>query len=642
MSDIINVLIDKDEERLDNISLLQRSEVMEQPTIDKIARTVRVGVSSETPVRRDFGMEIMSHKSEDMDLSFLSSGRAPLLLDHDMGQQIGRVLEVTLNENEPRQLQAKVQFSSGSKASEIFEDVGDGIRQNISVGYRVDSKIDADESEGDGLSDEEYRVKTTPMEISIVSIPADQSHLVGVGRKYDGSVIKSKPHQLKKENIMTDKIETPELDIEALKTQTAKQVRRDAKEIMELARRHNRADMGEAALAEGKTPDQFRGDLLQAIEDTPLETPAHVVDVPVQEKREYSLGRMIQAQLTNDWRDAGFERELDDEIATRNGKRADGMYVPDFAWGSRAGAMSTAATGGSGSENVTDSFVSTVHRGDMFIEALRAKAVLAGLGTTYMGGLTNRISMPKFSTGSAAAFVEELASVADQSQTDAAVTLTGKTLGAYADLSRLLIRESIPSIEAVVRDDILRSIADKIEYYAIQGSGSSGQPTGLLAASGVGNVDISSGTDIDAITWADIVALVKTVEVANGVVNQSALGWLSNPAVKSKLASTAKVGSSDSVMLLNDPWNAVYGYPAAFSSNVPSDLDPGDGGSDASAIIFGDFSQLLVGLFGSPSILVDETTGGLAGTVRIIIHQDVDVAVRNAASFAKSDEVSTA
>jgi HK97 family phage major capsid protein len=189
---------------------------------------------------------------------------------------------------------------------------------------------------------------------------------------------------------------------------------------------------------------------------------------------------------------------------------------------------------------------------------------------------------------------------------------------------------------------LLRALADKIEATAISGSGSSGEPTGILNDGNVGNVDISAGTDVAALTWADITDLVKTVEDANGIVNQNTLGWLSNPKVKAKMANTVKVSSTDSVMLLNDPWNNIYGYPAEFTSNVPSNLNPGDGGTDASALIYGDFSQLMVGLFGAPSILVDETTGGLAGTVRIIVHQDVDVALRNAASFAITDEVSTA
>jgi HK97 family phage major capsid protein len=508
--------------------------------------------------------------------------------------------------------------------------VVDNIRQNISVGYRIDGRV---ENEDD--PEEYYRVRTTPMEISIVSIPADQSNLVGVGRSNPETLVTV---QTEGESEMSD-INLEEVRAAAAE-EAAKAARRDAKDIMVLARKHNKADLGEEAIGKGVNIDEFRGQLLDVIGDEPLDTPAHVVDAPVKEQREYSLGKMIRAQVIGDWSDAGFEREIHEEIAQRVGKQAEGFYVPDFAF--RAGPMSTAATGGSGSENVTDNFVPTIHRGDMFIEALRAKQVMSNLGVTFMGGLTNRIKMPKIATGAAAAFVEELADVADQSPTDGSVDLQPRTLGAYADISRLLMKESVPAIDQVVQDDLLRSVADKIEYYAIQGSGSSGQPTGILNAAGVGNVDISAGTDVAALTWADITDLVKTVEDADGVINQATLGWLSNPKVKAKLANTAKVGSTDSVMLMNDPWTSMYGYPAEFTSNVPSDLDPGDGGSDASALIFGDFSQLIVGLFGAPSILVDETTGGLAGTVRIIVHQDVDVAVRHGASFAKTDEVSVA
>ena len=619
------------EERFDRAEMQMRAFDMNgEKVIDEETRTVRVGVSSEQPVKRDFGMEVMDHRSDNMNLEFLNSGRAPLLLDHDMERQIGVVESVELDED-ARRLRAIVRFGKGAMASEVFTDVVDGIRQNISVGYRIDSRVEQEDD-----PEEYYRVSTTPMEISIVSIPADQSNLVGVGRSNPETL--SATVETKGDSDMSD-INLDEVRAEAA-ADAAKTVQRNAKDIMVLARKHNKADLGEEAIGRGVSIDEFRGELLEVIGNEPLETPAHVVDAPVKEQRSYSLGKMIRAQVTGDWREAGLEREMHDEIARRTGKQAEGFYVPDFAF--RAGPMSTAATGASGSENVTDNFVPEIHRGDMFIEALRAKQVMASLGVTYMGGLTNRIKMPKIATGAAAGFVEELGNVADQSPTDAAVTLQPRTLGAYADISRLLMKESVPAIDQVVQDDLLRSVADKIEFYAIQGSGSSGQPTGILNDGNVGNVDISSGTDIDALTWADITNIVKTVEDANGVINQATLGWLSNPKVKAKMANTSRVASTDSVMLMNDPWSSIYGYPAEFTSNVPSDLDPGDGGSDASALIFGDFSQLIVGLFGAPSILIDETTGGLAGTVRIIIHQDVDIALRNAVSFAKTDEVSVA
>lgn len=616
------------EERFDRSEMERRSFHFEPGVIDEERRTVRLGVSSEEPVERSFGMEVIDHRAGSMDLTFLNSGRAPLLLDHDMERQIGVVESVDLDEG-ARRLRATVRFGKGALASEVFTDVVDGIRQNVSVGYRIDGRIEEDDD-----SKDLYRVRTTPMEISIVSIPADQSNLVGVGR--------SAPQPLN-QTIQVKEAKMADVNLDEVRAEAAKAAAADAhrnsKEIMSLARRHNKADLGVEAIGRGVSIEEFRGELLEVIGNEPLETPVHVVDAPKKQQREYSLSRMINAQLSHDWSKAGFEREMHDEIAARTGKQTDGFYVPDFAF--RAGPMSAAATGASGSENVVDNFIPTIHRGDMFVEALRANQVMSNLGVTYLSGLTNRIKMPKFSAGANAAFVEELGNVADQSQTDAGVTLQPRTLGAYVDIGRIALKESIPALDRVVQDDLLRSLAERIEYYAINGSGSSGQPTGLINA-GITSVDISAGTDVDALTWADVVALVKAVEDNNAVVNRATQGWLSSPAVKAKLASTAKVGSTDSVMLMDAPWNELYGYPIEFTANVLSTYDPGDGGNDASALIFGDFSQLMVGLFGAPSILVDETTGGLAGTVRIIVHQDVDIALRHTESFAITDEVSVA
>ena len=95
-------------------------------------------------------------------------------------------------------------------------------------------------------------------------------------------------------------------------------------------------------------------------------------------------------------------------------------------------------------------------------------------------------------------------------------------------------------------------------------------------------------------------------------------------------------------MILNDPWSSLYGYPIGFTSNVPTNLDPGDSGNDASALIFGDFTQLMIAQFGDPSILVDPYSGSKAGTVRMVLYAELDVGVRNAVSFAKTDEVSVA
>lgn len=621
-----------EEERFSREEMSKRAVHMgDNAAIDEETRRVKVGVSSEEPVERSFGMEVIDHSQKSMNLEFLNSGRAPLLLDHDMEKQIGVIEGVELDED-ARRLRAIVRFGKGPLASEVFNDVTDGIRQNISVGYRIDGRVER----GDD-PDNYYRVATTPMEISIVSVPADQSSLVGVGR----SVPAEPKSQSSLEDVkMTDKVEN-NVDLDAVKAEAVRAARKNDAEILAIAAKHNKRDLANAAIAKGMSVEAFRGELLEAIGNEPLDVAPAAVDAPVKEKRNYSLGRMIQAQITGDWRKAGLEREINDEIAKRVGREAEGVYVPDFAWQQR-GPLATGATGASASEVVFDDFVPTVHRGDMFIEALRARQVLSGLGATYMTGLTNRVKMPKLATGANAAFVEELGDVADGAGTDGGVTLQPRTMGAFVDMSRQLMMESVPAIEQIIQQDLLASAADRLEFYAIQGSGSGGQPTGILNTSGINNLDISAGTDVDALTWADIINLVKLVEEDNGIVNPNAAGFLSHPAVKAKLASTAKVASTDSVMIMNDPWNNLYGYNAAFTSNVPTDLDPGDAGNDASALIFGDFSQLIIAQFGAPSILIDPYTNSRSGAVRMVLHADLDVGVRNAVSFAKTDEVSVA
>ena len=618
------------EERFSREEMSKRYHYMdkEDKAIDPDTRRVKVGVSSEEPVERSFGLEVIDHTKASMSLDFLNSGRAPLLLDHDMEKQIGVVERVELDED-ARRLRAEVRFGKSGLASEVFDDVTDGIRQNISVGYRIDGRINRDDDPEDY-----YRVATTPMEISIVSVPADQSNLVGVGRSVPA---KPKTQPSMEDVTMTEEVKN-DINLDAVKAEAVKAARKNDAEILQIAAKHNKRDLGNEAIASGMSVDTFRGQLLEAIGDKPLDVAPAAVDAPVKQKREYSLGRMVQAQVTGDWRKAGFEREMNDEIAKNVGREAEGIYVPDFAWQKR-GPLSTAATGATGSEVVFDDFVPTAHRGDMFIEALRAQQVLSGLGATYMNGLTGRIKMPKMATGANAAFVEELGDVSDGAGTDGGVTLQPRTMGAFVDLSRLLMMESVPAIEQVIRDDLLRSAADRTEFYAIQGSGSSGQPTGILSTSGVNDLDISANTDVAALTWADLVGLVKLVEEDNGVVNGNALGFLTHPSVKAKMAQTVRVASTDSVMLLNDPWNNIYGYPAAFSSNVPTTLDPGDGGSDAAAMIFGDFSQLIIASFGAPSIMVDPFTGSKAGTVRMVLHAELDVGVRNAVSFAITNEI---
>ena len=144
---------------------------------DKDKRTVDIAFSSEEPYQRSFGMEILSHKSTDVKMDFLNSGNAPLLLDHDATKQIGVIENATISEAD-KVGRATVRFGKSNLADEVFQDIVDGIRKNISVGYEITNMEKMETKDDEDL--DSYRVAWTPLEVSSVSIPADTS--VGVGR----------------------------------------------------------------------------------------------------------------------------------------------------------------------------------------------------------------------------------------------------------------------------------------------------------------------------------------------------------------------------------------------------------------------------------------------------------------------------
>ena len=156
------------EDRRADCEIHHRAYDLEQETVDEEQRRVRIAVSSDASVERAFGTEILDHGADAIDLSFLGSGRAPLLLDHDMTRQIGVVEEVSID-GEARRTRATVRFGKSALADDVFQDVVDGIRSNVSVGYRIDDLSKEERDDGTVFR----ATRWTLLEVPIVSIPAD-------------------------------------------------------------------------------------------------------------------------------------------------------------------------------------------------------------------------------------------------------------------------------------------------------------------------------------------------------------------------------------------------------------------------------------------------------------------------------------
>jgi HK97 family phage major capsid protein len=211
-------------------------------------------------------------------------------------------------------------------------------------------------------------------------------------------------------------------------------------------------------------------------------------------------------------------------------------------------------------------------------------------------------------------------------------------VGAWVDASRRLLIQSSVDVEALIQRDLAAGLAVAIEAAAINGTSTSSQPTGILNTSGIGTS--TGGANGAAPTWANIVALESELGIDNADIG--ALAYLTNARVRGKLKQTTKSTSAVTGFVWDDGEFPLNGYRAAVTSNVPSNITKGTTTGSLSAIIFGNFSDLLLGFWGNGiDILVDPYTGSSAGTVRIRSLADVDVAVRHAESFAAMPDALT-
>lgn len=586
--------------RLEN-GRAQRTLTGERAAIDQEARTAALAFASEHPYERWWGVEILDVSSTAMRLARLGSG-ANLLVGHDERDVVGVVESVEVGAD--RVARAVVRFGKSARAEEVWRDVVDGIRRNVSVGYMIHKAVLVETS--DGM--ETYRVTDwEPFEVSLVSVPADPT--VGVGRSADRSDDHQLPAPVAKEFQMT-------AEVQVLERNHAAEITRVAKSLP------GGAEMALDAIQRGLTLEQFQAEALVRLATKPL--PTADIGLDAREVRNYSMVRALNA-LANPGsaeaqRAAAFERECSDAAAAKLGKSARGFVVP-FEVQKRDLVVGTPTAGGN--------LVATDLLASSFIDALRNAMVLDSLGVRMLTGLVGNIAIPKL-TGSATAYwVAENNAPTESQQTIGQVTMSPKTVGAWTDVSRRLLMQSSLDVEAMVQNDLAAILGLAIQQAAINGTGAgNNQPSGILTQV---TASVIGGANGAAPTWTNIIQLESDVAVANADVGT--LAYLTNAKVRGKLKTTSKV-SGQNGFVWDDGDTPMNGYRAAVTNSVPSNLVKGSSGAVCSAIVFGNFADVVIGMWGALDLMVDPYTGSNAGTVRVVALQDVDVALRNVVSFA--------
>lgn len=592
---------------------------------------IPIALSSETPVARWFGTEILDHGSTALDVKRLKARGLPLLDAHDTRQQIGRVEDITLDKD--RVLRGMARFSESARAQEIKRDMLAGIRTDISIGYRVDEYL-VNERE------EEYRAtRWTPLECSTVAVAADET--VGVGRSADRAADAVITVPVKQERSMeTTTVETPPAAaVPAVTVRENKEANERAANIAALCARHGAADKTEEFLRSGASIEQVAMRLLETRASAPATPGTLPAPVSPKEKREYSIRQAI-LDVAENRKIGGLVGEIHEELMRRASSIGvpvgKGILIPTSIDVDPTAAAQVRATLQVGTNSLGGNLRFT--EPGSFIEILRSRMLCVQFGARVISGLVGNVAFPRQITSATAYWESELGTTTQTNPTFDQVTVSPKRITGSIPYGLQLIRQGILDVEMLIRDDIAGIHGRKWDQGALNGVGSNNEPTGILNVSGIGSVTL--GANGGAPTYDSLVDLESEVAIDNA--DMGALGYMSTPGIRGKLKKTQQFSGTNGVPIWTGGRDGeLNGYRAGVTTQVPSTLTKGTN-SDCHAILFGNWAELLLAEWGVIELIVDPYTGARYATVNITSHQFVDVAVRHAESFAAIKDARTA
>ena len=346
-----------------------------------------------------------------------------------------------------------------------------------------------------------------------------------------------------------------------------------------------------------------------------------------EEIRQFSISKFLrEAQHDNL---TGIEAEMAKEGEAefkRSGinPAANSVYIPSFAL--RSYDDTNATESGYGDAFKEEKFFS-------YEGKLRGEMLAARLGVNFIDNLTGNLNI--VTGGADAAWVAEDVAATKAKPAYAKMTLSPKRLQVLQGVTYDLIHQNSKSVDALIMADMVKAHAAALDAAIFAGSGSSGQPTGVLGRAGnTVSIDSTGGP----ITYAKLVEMEQMVGEDNGLLDET-LAYVSNAKVMGKLKTIPQVAGYP-WYLLNE--GKVNGYPFFMSNALPSNLTKSTG-SNLSAAIFGPFSQVICGTWGGGlQFIIDPYTAKASGVLEVTAIAYHDVAVRHADAFAKIVDIATA
>ena len=331
----------------------------------------------------------------------------------------------------------------------------------------------------------------------------------------------------------------------------------------------------------------------------------------------------------------GFEAEVNEELraqGSKNGHSYSGVAIPEWAFiPAEKRAISTGANGDA-----------LVEQYGGLIEALRNKTVIGGLGARFLNGLVGSdVVMPRLVTG-AATWDTETANATDAGTTFEQTKLTPKRLAALLDVSKQFLQQTHFSAEAELVNDLVQAMAIALDQAALNGASGGNSPVGILNIAAMPSVTFG-GTGV-APTWGKVVEMESLLGSNNGLkgavgyaTSYKLLGRFKTEPVDAGSGRFLASGMLSSTGLENIQMN---GYRTVASPHIPDDLTV----NNLSAMIFGNWNDLVVGTFGAAGVdlTVDPYTLAISGQVRLTTNSYHDVTVRHKKSFVIATDIDSA
>jgi len=616
--------------------------------------------SSEAPVERWFGTEILSQKDTAADFSRIESGVAPYLWNHDRDVVLGRIERTWLQEGRGR---CQIRWSPVTKMEGTVEhkrrlEIESGTVRGVSFAYSIDD-----------IKEEEDRsmlvTKWSVLEISSVTIPADPT--VGQGRAIiEEEVCAPEPeevHNIPEESARNSGSD-PSADIPMSQTvqptqaegPTAEEARafaiKEAESAVKAERERVSAiaaagekkglrDLAQKLISEGASLESAYAAFLDAdpsvrkVEVSGVDHRADDAKIGMSERevKRYSflnVARYLADPSARTAELAAFELEASKAAQAKHERSANGVLIPwdvlsapDYLRATSYQQTGIFADGGA--------LVGAQRLDGSFIDLVRNRSAILNSGVTMLTGLQGNVEIPKKLTSSTYYFVGEDQDLTASKLTFGLVNMVPHTIGARVPISRRMMIQASPDIETLVRMDMAESIALGIDYEAAYGTGSANKPLGIINTTGIGSVTLNGGNsivfsaDLGGATantgdWADYVGLESAVAATN--LDVAGMRYIFNAQVRGSLKTTLVASSAGSEFIYGSD-GRVNGYEAIVSNQMRNNN-----------VLFGNFADAVIGMWSGLDVVTDPYTQSAAGQVILTVHQDIDVAVRRAQSFA--------